>query len=75
MSLLCSKFDISFFHAMVFSVFSDLLEEIKTFKAELRKEADAEFQLMKQEKDELLQMIGSMGIEINNLKTSAKKCK
>ena len=56
---------------MFFSVCSDLLEEIKSFKAELRKEVDAEIQLMKLEKDELLQIIANMEIEIDNLKTSA----
>ena len=63
------------FTAIVISVFSDLLEEIKSFKAELRKEADAEVHLMKVEKNELLQMIRNMEIEIESLKTSSKECK
>ena len=75
MSLFCSKFDLSSFNGIVFSVFSDLIEEIKSFKAELRKEADAEVQLMRVEKDELLEMIRNMEIEMESLKTSAKECK
>ena len=60
---------------MFFSVCSDLLEEIKSFKAEVRKEADAEVQLMRVEKDELLEMIRNMEIEMDSLKTSWKECK